>query len=76
MKATVIRNMSLTCEVRVAEEKRPPQPFCPLKPGWPGGALGLCPRHNPPAPQSENCLYSFTCTILVSSKNPCPAWVT
>lgn len=38
--------------------------------------LGPCPRRNPLARQPACCLYSFTCAILVSSKNPRLATVT
>lgn len=68
-------NMCLACAVSDAAPKRAPPPFRSRSRAW-RWRLEPCPPRNPLARQPASCLYSFTCAILVSSRNPRSATVT
>lgn len=68
-------NLCLACAVSVAAPERAPLPLRSRSRAW-RWRLEPCPPRNPLARQPASCLYSFTCAILVSSRNPRSATVT
>lgn len=68
--AEIQHNLCLTCAIpgRRVQAGYPAISPVPRTPG--GGALGRVPGVTLPPRQPASCLYSFTCTILVTSKNP------